>query len=103
MARSTRTSRSTRTPKSSRSRVRALPWAGLLQAGVLVGKRWKSLSEKERARLTQLLRDSGGRVGNLSAKERKEFRRLAGKLDLKGMGGELLGLVRGGRGRRGRK
>ena len=31
-------------------------------------------------------------VGNLSAKERKELRKLAGKLDLKGMGGELLPL-----------
>jgi hypothetical protein len=76
-----------------------LPWAALLQAGVVVGKRWRALSEKERARLTRLLRESGGRVGNLSEKERKELRRLAGKLDLKGMSRDLTGLARRGRAR----
>jgi hypothetical protein len=90
--------------KSRGARVKALPWAALLQVAVAAGRRWKGLSAKERARLGQLMRDSGGRLGNLSAKERSELRKLAGKLDLKGMGRELLPLARGGRaGRRARR
>jgi hypothetical protein len=86
--------------KSEQNRLKALPWAALLQAGVVVTRRWRSLSEKERERLTRLVRASGGRPRNLSEKERRELRKLAGKLDLKGMGGELAGLARRGRGRR---
>jgi hypothetical protein len=89
--------------KTRVDRAKALPWAALLQAGVALGKRWRGLSAKERERLRGLLRESGGRLGRLSAKERKELRKLAGKLDLKGMGRELLALRRGGRGRRGRR
>jgi hypothetical protein len=78
-------------------RARTLPWAALLQVGVIVGKRWTALSAKERARLAQLVRESRGRVGNLSVRERLELRKLARKLDVKGMGRELLPLVRGKR------
>jgi hypothetical protein len=83
--------------------VGALPWAVLLRGGAIVGKRWTALSAKERAQLAQLMRESRGRVSNLSAKQRLELRKLGRKLDLKGMGRELLPLVRGGRrgGRRG--
>jgi hypothetical protein len=84
-------------PISKVSRVKALPWAILLQGGMILGKRWKDLSRKDRARLTELTRASGGRPGNLSAKERGELRQLVGKLDLKGAGRELLPLARGGR------
>ena len=83
------------------SRVKALPWAAVLQAVVVIGKRWSALSGKDRARLTGLLRESRGRFGKLSAKERLELRRLTGKLDLKGTARELLPLARPGR--RGRK
>jgi hypothetical protein len=83
-------------------RVKALPWAMLLQAGTVLGKRWRSLSANDRARLAQLTRDSKGRLGNLSAKERRELRKLVGKLDFKGMSRELLPLTRG-RGRRKRR
>jgi hypothetical protein len=69
----------------------------LLRGGVIVGKRWTALSSKERARLAQLVRDSRGRLDNLTAKQRSELRKLVGKLDMKGMGRELLPLVRGGR------
>jgi hypothetical protein len=87
-----------------RSGVEAVPWAMLLRGGVIVGKRWSALSAKERARLAQLVRESRGRVGNLSVKQRMELRKLARKLDIKGIGRELMPLVRGGRGRRaGRK
>jgi hypothetical protein len=86
-----------------KSTVGAVPWAVLLRGGAIVGKRWTALSAKERAQLAQLARESRGRVSNLSAKQRIELRKLARKLDLKGMGSELLPLVRGGRrsGRRG--
>jgi hypothetical protein len=84
------------------SHVKALPWALLLQVGLAVGNRWRALSEKDRARLTRLLRDSRGRLGNLSAKDRNELRRLVGKLDIRGVGSELRPLLRG-RGRRARR
>ncbi len=85
-----------------KSTVGAVPWAVLLRGGAIVGKRWTALSAKERAQLAQLVRESRGRIGNLSVKQRVELRKLARKLDLKGMGRELLPLVRGGR-RRGRR
>jgi hypothetical protein len=82
--------------------LKALPWAALLQAGVVIGKRWRGLSGKERDRLARLIRTSGGRPSNLSEKERKELRKLAGKLDLRGWDRELaaFGPRARGRGRR---
>ena len=77
-----------------------MPWTVLLQAGVIVGKRWWGLSDRERARLTLLTRESRGRLGNLSGRERRELRRLVRKLDLIGGGRELLPLVRERRARR---
>jgi hypothetical protein len=88
---------------SRRGRIKALPWAAALQAGMVVGDRWRRLSEKDRLRVRSLLRQSGGRPGNLTSKERRELRQLAGKLDLKGMGRELLPLARGRGRRRGRR
>lgn len=89
------------TTSSSRAKkllkAKDLPWAVLLQVGALAGTRWKSLSAKDRARLASLVRESGGRVGKLSAKQRAELRELVGKLDLKGLGGDLVPLVRGRR------
>jgi hypothetical protein len=85
------------------ARIRALPWAVLLRAGALIGERWTSLSENERARIRRLVSASRGRPGNLSAKERTELRKLIGKLDLGGVGRDLVPIVRGRRGRRGRR
>lgn len=87
-------SKSAKAPKSKLDRAKGLPWLGMLQVGIAFGERWRSLSEKERARLTGLLRESGGRVGNLTGRERKELRKLAGKLDVKGLGGDLAGLLK---------
>jgi hypothetical protein len=91
--------------KDSKSRLRstagAIPWLALVRGTMIVGRRWSALSADERSRLAQLVRESRGRAGNLSAKQRLELRRLARKLDLKGMGRELAALFRGGR--RGRK
>jgi hypothetical protein len=83
------------TSKSKLKRVKALPWAVLLQVGTVLGKRWRSLSAKDRARLTRLTRESRGRMNNLSAKERRELRKLVGKLDFKRMSRELLPITRG--------
>jgi hypothetical protein len=76
------------------SRLKALPWAALLQLVVAAGERWRSLSERDRARLTRLLRDSRGRFGQLSSKDRDELRKLARKLDLKGLAGDALAPLR---------
>jgi hypothetical protein len=90
--------------KSKRQRIKALPWAALAQAVFAIRRHWQALSEKDRARVSGLLRESGGRWGNLSSKERAELRKLAGKLDLKGLRRELRGLRRGaGAGRRCRR
>ena len=89
--------------KSKLERVKALPWAALLQGIFVIGRRWQALSSKDRARFTRLVRDSQGRLGNLSTKERAELRRLAGKLDVKGMASELAALARAGRRRRRRR
>ncbi|HYM54154.1 MAG TPA: hypothetical protein VES97_02245 [Solirubrobacteraceae bacterium] len=87
------------TDSKLKHRAKALPWAVFLQGGAILGRRWAALSAKEREGLVRLMRESRGRVSNLSEKERRELRRLAGKLDLKGIGGDLLAL----RGRRRRK
>jgi hypothetical protein len=86
--------------KSKRERAKALPWAALLQSVVVIRRHWRSLSEKDRARLAALVRDSHGRWGSLNAKERAELRKLAAKLDLKGVARDMAGLARGGRARR---
>lgn len=95
-------------PKSSESTLqrhaKAVPWALLLRAVMIVGKRWTTLSSKERARFTQLVRQSRGRASNLSVKQRLELRKLARKLDLKGIARDLGPVLRGGgRGRRRRR
>lgn len=88
--------RESKSKSKLKSAPRAVPWAVLLRGGMIVGKRWTALSAKERARLTQLVRESHGRVGNLSVKQRLELRKLARKLDLTGISRELLPLVRSG-------
>ena len=88
--------------KSTLERTKSLPWAAALQAGMVLRSRWKRLSEKDRQHVVGLLRQSRGRLSNLSRKERDELRRLAGKADLKGAGRDLLAL-RGGRRRRKRR
>ena len=93
--------------RESKSRLKstagAVPWLLIARAAMIVSKRWNALSSKERARMAELVRESRGRTSNLSVKQRLELRKLAGKLDIKGMIGELSSLWRGGGGRRGRK
>ena len=93
--------------KPSKSKLKrtakAVPWVTLAQGTVIVARRWAALSAKERARLTELVRRSRGRFGNLSIRERLELRKLARKLDIRGMSSELMALKRGHRRRRRRK
>ena len=86
--------------KSTLERTKRLPWAVALQAGMVLRSRWTRLSEKDRQHVLRLMRQSRGRLSNLSRKERDELRRLAGKADLKGAGRDLLALRRGRRGRK---
>jgi hypothetical protein len=86
--------------KSKLERVKELPWALLLQMGLVLGKRWRSLSAKDRTRLTELTRESRGRLGNLSAKERRELKKLVGKLHPKRTARDLVLLTRARRWRK---
>jgi hypothetical protein len=76
------------------ARIRVLPWAALLQGGIVVRQRWLVLSDRERTRLVRLLRDSGRHPGSLTSEEREELRRLIGKLDLTRFGRDLGPVVR---------
>jgi hypothetical protein len=90
-------------PQTARERLKALPWALLLQATVVIGKRWRALPEKDRARVARIVRESRGRPSSLGTRERLELRRVMGKLDVKRMIRELVPLVRGGGSRRKRR
>jgi hypothetical protein len=93
--------RSSTSPKTAkRRRLKALPWAALLRGGVAVRRRWHKLSEKDRARLGELLRESGWRPHKLAPKQRRELRGLIGKLDLAGLSRELAPIFRSRRGAR---
>ncbi len=85
-----------------KSTIAAVPWLALSRAAMIVSRHWNALSSKERANLTQLVGESRGRASNLTSRQRAELRKLAGKLDLLGMGRELFAL-RGGARKRGRK
>jgi hypothetical protein len=93
--RTAKSAKSESSRRSARERLRALPWAGMAQAGVVVGRRVADLSAKDRARLGRLLRESRGWPGRLAPKERAELRKLLGKLDPKAISRELVPLVRG--------
>jgi len=48
------------------TRVRAMPWVMVFELAVTLRKHWRRLEPKERARLTELIKKSQGRPGNLS-------------------------------------
>ncbi len=91
------------TSSKLRRDAKAVPWLLLLRATLIFARRWIALSAKDRLRLIELLRQSRGRRGNLSARQRLELRKLARKADLQGMGRELAALARSGRSRRRRR
>jgi hypothetical protein len=96
----TKSSKQSKQDKSKLARVKDLPWALLLQMGVVLGRRWRSLSAKDRERLTRLTRESQGRLSNLSEKQRKELKKLVGKLEPKRTSRELVLLTRARRWRK---
>jgi hypothetical protein len=96
----TKSSKQSKQDKSKLARVKDLPWALLLQMGVVLGRRWRSLSAKDREHLTRLTRESQGRLSNLSEKQRKELKKLVGKLDPKRTSRELVLLARARRWRK---
>jgi hypothetical protein len=61
---------------------RAIPWLALLEI-LRAGKaHWDELDPADRRRLVELLRKSKGRAGNLTTRERRELREMAGRLQL---------------------
>ena len=66
---------------------------------MLARERWGRLEPGDRAKLSRIVRESRGRPGNVSAKDRDELRRLVGQLDLMGIPRDLSPFGRG-RGRR---
>jgi len=78
------------------ARLKAVPWLLLLQAAFVLDRRRRALTREERSRLAQLLRQSKGRPGKLTDVERAELRVIATKLDLIGIGRELMPLARHG-------
>jgi len=78
------------------ARLKAVPWLLLLQAAFVLDRRRRALTREERSRLARLLRQSKGRPGKLTDVERAELRVIATKLDLIGIGRELMPLARHG-------
>jgi hypothetical protein len=62
----------------------------MLQGTLVANDHWRSIPEAERRRLLHLIRDARGWPGNLDAKERDELRVLLAKLDLAGMGRDMV-------------
>jgi hypothetical protein len=79
---------------------KAVPWALLLEVAAVARDHWQGLPERDRARLSELIRKSRGRRGNLSKRERDDVRRILGKLDYKAMGKDLVPFVGRARGSR---
>lgn len=75
---------------SKLGRVRSAPWLLLAQAGLAANKHWKSVPVGDRERIAQLLRQSKGLPGNLSAREREELRLLLGRLELSTLARQLV-------------
>jgi hypothetical protein len=68
-----------------RDRLKAIPWALLLEAAVIARNRWGRLTPGERQHLVAVLKKVRGRPADLDARDRKDLRRIAEKLDLGGV------------------
>jgi hypothetical protein len=72
-------------------RIRAIPWLLLFEVARSVHSHvMDTLSPAERRRVADILRKSKGNPQNVTAREREELKRLAGKLDFKRLGGDLV-------------
>jgi len=68
---------------------RKIPWILVFEAALAMRRRWRTLSQPDRARLAELTRRSQGNPLKLTRQERAEFRRIAGDLDLIGFMREM--------------
>ena len=72
-------------------RLKALPWLLLFEIGRGVHSHvMDTLSPAERRRVAEILRSSKGNPSRVTPREREELRRLAGKLDFKRLGSDLV-------------
>ena len=82
-------------------RIRAVPWLLLFEVARGVHSHvMDSLSPAERQRVAEILRKSKGRPANVTSREREELKRLAGQLDFKRLGRDLVPRVVAGQRRR---
>jgi DNA primase catalytic subunit len=73
------------------ARLRAVPWLLLFEVGRgLHSHVMDTLSPAERRRVAEILRSSKGNPTRVSTREREELRRLAGKLDFRRLGRDLV-------------
>ncbi len=80
--------------------IKGAPWLMIMQAALSARRHWGVLEPSERTDLARLLRTTRGRPANLTAHEKAELRRLVGKLDLPGLGKDLLPIASRRSGRR---
>ena len=72
-------------------RIRAIPWLLLFEVARGVHSHvMDTLSPAERRRVSEILRKSKGNPANVTPREREELKRLAGKLDFKRLGTNLV-------------
>ena len=76
-------------------RLRAFQWMILLDVVLVARQHWELLEPADKRRLTEIMRNAR----NLSARDRKDLRRIASKLELLGAGRELMPII----GKRARK
>ena len=84
---------------------RAVPITWLLlagQAALATRRHLQKLDARERRRLAEIVRSSGGRPSNVSKRERDELLRIVRKLELGRLGRDVAGMAAGAR-RRGRR
>ena len=74
--------------------VRSLPWKRILAiAKVILDRLGEDIPQKDRQRLTRLLRKSKGDYRNLTASERHEVFAIIRKVDLARMGRDVAGVA----------
>ena len=73
--------------------VKGAPWLLIAQASLTARDHWGKLPPSERTELARLIRTARGRPSNLTAHEKSELKPLVGKLDLPGLGRNLVPLA----------
>ena len=86
------------------TRIRAIPWLLVFEAARTVHSHvTDTLSARERRRVAEILRASHGNPMHVTEAQRDELRTIAGKLDLKRLGRDLVPHVVSHGRRRGRR